>query len=541
MSFGTDIFSTMKTCLFLLILSSASIAAPVPLFDGVSFDGWEGNTKTVWRIREGVIVGGSLEGNPQNEFLSTRHSFKDFHLRLDYKIVGTEGFVNGGVQFRSKRIADPANEMSGYQADIGAGYSGSLYDESRRAKFLAQANKEVIARLEKTGEWNRYEVIAKGAQIELLLNGERTVIWVEREQGIAAEGLVALQIHGNCKAEISFRNLTIEELEVPMVPPQGEILSRFGNAQPSPTIGPFPDAKFTPQADDVIVFAGQENFVRMQALGDLEALLASGFKALDLRFRSMAWEADTVYEQWRELNFGGWTQQLSTVGATIVLAQFGQIEALDGTNRLGEFTATYHRLLDEFAGRTRKLVLISPMPFEKPLASHAPDLTQRNSDVEAYVNAVREIARQRGAVFVDLFGSLTTHPPEHRLTDNGMHLTPLGLTEVAKRLAATLGVNVELGADLSPVRAAIMQKNRLWFDCWRPANWSFVYGDRITSKYGNGAGEAPDLQRSFERQRPLVESADALIHRLARGEESFAARDAGAIPFRPGIPSLVAG
>ena len=198
--------------LFVLVTLHAApvLGAPAPLFDGTSFDGWEGDTNRTWRIRDGVILGGSLQGNPRNEFLATRKSFKNFHLRFDYKLVGTEGFVNGGMQFRSKRIANPPNEMSGYQADIGAGYSGCLYDESRRNKMLAMADTNLIARLEKPGDWNRYEVIARGAEIQLLLNGQRTAIWVERTESIDAEGLIALQIHGNCKAEIAFRNITIE-------------------------------------------------------------------------------------------------------------------------------------------------------------------------------------------------------------------------------------------------------------------------------------------------------------------------------------------
>src|SRR5688572_30022481 len=189
--------------LSILILSTAAQASPVPLWDGKSFDGWEGETNKVWWIRDGAIVGGSLQGNPQNEFLATRKAYKNFHLRFEYKLVGTEGFVNGGVQFRSKRIANPPNEMSGYQADIGAGYSGCLYDESRRNKMLAMADTNLVARVEKTGDWNRYEVIARGPEVELLLNGQRTATWVERGEGINADGLIALQIHGNCKAEIS--------------------------------------------------------------------------------------------------------------------------------------------------------------------------------------------------------------------------------------------------------------------------------------------------------------------------------------------------
>ncbi|MEQ2010205.1 MAG: DUF1080 domain-containing protein, partial [Limisphaerales bacterium] len=112
----------MKLLLSLTLAFTALLSASadhVPLFDGKTFAGWEGETNKVWRIRDGVIVGGSMDGNPRNEFLATHKSYKNFHLRFDYKLVGTQGFVNGGVQFRSKRIPNPPNEMSGYQADIG--------------------------------------------------------------------------------------------------------------------------------------------------------------------------------------------------------------------------------------------------------------------------------------------------------------------------------------------------------------------------------------------------------------------------------------
>ncbi len=501
------------------VISSAALAAPVPLWNDKSFDGWEGETNKVWRIRDGAIVGGSLEGNPRNEFLATRKSYKNFHLRFEYKLVGTEGFVNGGVQFRSKRIANPPNEMSGYQADIGAGYSGCLYDESRRNKMLAMADTNLVARVEKPGDWNRYEVIARGPEVQLILNGQRTATWVERAAGIEADGVIALQIHGDCKAEISFRNIFIEELSAPSGRTQAEVLRRIGDGQPALPLAPFPDATFLLRGNETIVLVGQENFVREQKAGELEAQLAFSFAEKAPRFRSMAWEADTVYEQWRDLNFGPWAGQIESAGATVVMAQFGQMEALDGVGRLAEFTAAYHRLLDQFATRTRRLVLISPMPFEKPLASHAPDLTQRNADVAAYANAVREIARQRGAVFVDLPAALAKRTSGRRLTENGIHLTPDGLREVAAAITRSLGAEVSASASFDPVRAAIVEKNRLWFDCWRPANWSFVYGDRMTQKFAQGDGKEPSLREVFERQKPLVEQADARVHALVRGQQ----------------------
>ncbi len=504
---------------FVLLIAIVN-ATPLPLFDGKSLAGWEGETKQVWRVRDGAIVGGSLEGNPRNEFLATRKSYRNFHLKLEYKLVGTEGFVNGGVQFRSKRISQPSNEMSGYQADIGAGNSGSLYDESRRKKTLATAEKELIAKVEKPGDWNSYEIVAIGPQIMLLINGQRTVSYSEREPGIETDGLIALQIHGNCKAEISFRNITIDLLPDPVVPSEPEILNRFAERQPNWTPRSFTQGKFSLEENEVIIFAGQENFIREQKSGELEALLASSFAAKRPRFRSMAWEGDTVYEQWRDLNFGSWTRQLETAGATIVVAQFGQIEALDGVGRLPEFSAAYHRLLDQFAARTRRLVLVSPMPFEKPTASHAPDISKRNSDVGTYANVMRDIAKQRGAVFVDLFTPLSKRRANSsRLTEDGLHLTADGLREVAHVFARQLGAEAKWSKELDPLRVAIVEKNRLWFDCWRPANWSFVYGDRVAQMYGKAGGSMPSLRENFENYKPLVTEADRQIHALTRGEK----------------------
>ncbi|MFB3903671.1 MAG: family 16 glycoside hydrolase [Acidobacteriota bacterium] len=182
-----------------------------PLFDGRTLDGWEGNLE-VWRVQDGVIIGGSLNGNARNEFLATTRSYGNFIIRLEYKLAGTEGFINSGVQFRSLRIPEPPTEMSGYQADIGSGHSGCLYDESRRNRFLARGTDEQITRLEKPGEWNSLEVRCDGPRIRILLNGEKTVDYTESDAAIEEKGLIALQIHGGSKAEVCFRRITIEEL-----------------------------------------------------------------------------------------------------------------------------------------------------------------------------------------------------------------------------------------------------------------------------------------------------------------------------------------
>ena len=300
-----------------------------------------------------------------------------------------------------------------------------------------------------------------------------------------------------------------------------EPMNRFAQGPLSePLRAPFAGGKFALGDGATVVFAGGTNFVREAKSGALESLLATRFAERAPRFRSMAVEADTVYEQARGLNFGTWTQQLDAAGATVVIAQFGQMEALDGRERLLEFTAAYHKLLDQFSARTQRLVLVSPMPFEKPPSPHVPDLTSRNSDVRAYTDAVREIAKQRGAVFVDLFAAVSEREADSpRLTDNGIHLTADGLTIVSAMIAKQLGVTAPVAAS-AELRGAIAAKNRLWAECWRPANWAFVYGDRNTQLFGSAAGGQPSLKEAFEQHRPLIAEADARIASLARGEKA---------------------
>ena len=200
--------------ILILVLTAFVSGSPqaTPLFDGKTLEGWEGDKEKVWRVVDGAIIGGSMQGNPRNEFLTSAKSYANFVLKLDYKIVGTEGFVNGGIQIRSRRISKPPNEMKGYQADIGAGMSGSLYDESRRNKMLVKADPELIKKTEKPGEWNSYEIRCEGLRVRLTLNGVQTVDYTETDATLEQDGLIGLQIHGNCKAEISFRNITIETL-----------------------------------------------------------------------------------------------------------------------------------------------------------------------------------------------------------------------------------------------------------------------------------------------------------------------------------------
>jgi len=269
---------------------------------------------------------------------------------------------------------------------------------------------------------------------------------------------------------------------------------------------------------DVVIFVGGTNLVRAQKAGYLESLLTKHFAAARPVFRDMAWEGDTVFQQgtvverWRRETFGDWDQQLQRVGATLIIAQFGQTESLDGPTGLREFVAAYDRLLDKFARQTDRIVLVSPTPFEKsdPLL---PDLSSRNGDLLLYVDAVGEIASRRGYRFVDAFRTVRSGRTR-RLTSNGMHVAPSRQQDVASAIAQQLGVVNRSWAGLEPLRQAVLRKHRLWFDYWRPANWKCLYGDDGERRFGRRSGDDLSFRDEWKKFPALIEQAEEHLWRL---------------------------
>lgn len=178
------------------------------IFDGKTLDGWEGNEK-FFRVADGAIIAGTLQEKiPRNEFLATKKEYEDFELRLQVKLVPATG--NAGIQFRTKRIPNH-HEVSGYQADVGQGWWGKLYDESRRNKILAGDDK--LGDKLKKEDWNDYVIRAEGKRIQLWVNGVQTVDYTEKDDNIDSKGIIAVQIHSGEPGEASYKNIRIKELK----------------------------------------------------------------------------------------------------------------------------------------------------------------------------------------------------------------------------------------------------------------------------------------------------------------------------------------
>jgi len=506
----------MKISVALILALLVSVvrlsAAPAPLFDGQTFTGWEGDIGSVWRIEDGALVAGSLEKRQaKNNFLASTRRYADFELTLHWKLEGAERSANAGVQFRSRRVPG-SHEVSGYQADIAVRYDGSLYDESRRKRMLAVPTPEVLARAQKPlGEWNVQRIRAEGPRIRIWLNGVETVDYTEIEAGIDTSGIIALQIHGGAPAIVRYKDIAIEELNP----------------------GVTRSSEFTLRSGDTVALVGGANFERTRFNAFLQTRLLAALGATPLRLRNLAWEGDTVFEQWRDVNFPGVAQQLEQVGATAVLVQFGQMESLGGAEKLPAFVQAYEKLLSQIEHTSRRVVLVSPLPFEHPRRALLPDLTRHNADAKRYTDAVRDLAARRGLPFVDLFTALAARPKDAPgLTDNGLHLNERGHEVVADEIARQLGVPYGPVASTAGLRAAALEFERLWFDASRPMNWDFLHGSHTNVPFSRSWQDGnqrifPDEMKDF---LPILDAAEANIARALAGEPAQRAERRGSTP-----------
>jgi len=182
----------------------------VPLFDGKTFDGWKGDLE-FWRIVDGAVMGGNLKEKVEiNQYLRTEKEYGDFELRLEFKLLGDAG-TNGGVDIRAAKRPN-SHEMDGYQADLGSGWWGCLYEHGRGRHILAGPEKDQRAKPVRLNQWNDYRIRCEGNRVQFWINGVQTVDYTEKNPDIPRKGIIALQVHGNLAMEAWYRKVRIKEL-----------------------------------------------------------------------------------------------------------------------------------------------------------------------------------------------------------------------------------------------------------------------------------------------------------------------------------------
>jgi len=223
------------------------------LFDGNTLAGWDGHPD-VWSVKDGAIVGETTTDRyPHtfpNTFLVCRGTeAKDFDLKLEIKVEKGGG---SGIQYRSS-TGNPASNaveqqnglraprwtMIGPQADFwypvdatAKSYSGQLYSQNDSRGIIAWrgqvvqslagkmpqlvgtiADRARLGASVKDGGWNQYMIIARGAVILHILNGQLMAALIDDDPASSnnVPGLFGLQVEGvPCK--VSFRNLWLKKI-----------------------------------------------------------------------------------------------------------------------------------------------------------------------------------------------------------------------------------------------------------------------------------------------------------------------------------------
>lgn len=189
----------------------------VTLFNGNNLDGWVGN-KQMYKVENGSIkVDPEAEGHGGNLF--TEKEYANFILRFEFQLtpganngLGIHAPLEGDAAYVGKEIqildntAEKWSDLEPYQ------YHGSVYGVIPAKRGF----------LKPVGEWNQQEVMVKGPEIKVILNG--TVILDANMLEASKDGSLDQKDHPGLQKEkghigflghgdvVSFKNIRIKEL-----------------------------------------------------------------------------------------------------------------------------------------------------------------------------------------------------------------------------------------------------------------------------------------------------------------------------------------
>jgi hypothetical protein len=308
------------------------------------------------------------------------------------------------------------------------------------------------------------------------------------------------------------------------------LLSTFCFLALSPTLAAQSPEKFEWRDGDRVVLIGDTLIERDQKYGYLEAIITSQNPDKTITFRNLGWSGDTVRGLSRA-RFGppseGWEHLKSHVLAlkpTVLIVGYGMAESFDGEHGLPSFISGYKALLDTFAPLKPRLVLLSPIRHED-LGRPLPNPAKHNASIEKYRDAIKAVAKDRQAWFVDLADQsqfLTLVDQLKPLTDDGIHVNAVGSWVLAIQAAGALGmrddhanatidgngtVTFETGVVVQGVK---IDKNGLRFEatvsvlplCRPPAGSPDVISPLLDPRVRVSGFEAADFHMSIDGKAP---------------------------------------
>ena len=287
----------------------------------------------------------------------------------------------------------------------------------------------------------------------------------------------------------------------------------------APEAAEVPTGPFEFKDGDDVVLLGSTVIEREQRYGWLETWLRLALADKNVTVRNLGWSGDTVFGHARSY-FGPPEEGLQRLSAhldmlkpDVVILCYGAEIAHERLGGMPAFLSGYRALLDLIREKSPgvRLIIATPPPMET-LPPPLPDQNDANKILSSLRDALAKFARSQNATFVDWFEAMGGLPKPGRaekpLTENGIHYTEEGYQKLAKALLE--GLKLKLPdvppTALEPLRKAVIAKDFLFFNRWRPQNETYLFGFR-KHEQGQNAKEIPMFD-------PLIANADKKLIEL---------------------------
>jgi hypothetical protein len=193
-------FSALITGLLALALTGCVTTPPsevgwVTLFDGTNLNNFNRVGDANWRLADGLVQADL--GGKSASYLVTKESYTDFQIRAEFWV---DSAANSGIFIR---LSDPEKitATNSYEVNI----FDLRPDPSYGTGGIPNVAPTAVP-LKAGGQWNLYEITAKGPQLTITLNGIRTV---DVRDTKFAKGPFALQYGGGV---VKFRKVQIRAI-----------------------------------------------------------------------------------------------------------------------------------------------------------------------------------------------------------------------------------------------------------------------------------------------------------------------------------------
>ena len=178
----------------------------VQLFNGKDLSGWVEAGKEKWTVDDGDIKGEAT--SKAYGYLVTGKDYKDFHLSIKFKCVGTG---NSGVFFHTDFKPGTPDITRGLQFEIDCRigqHTGGIYGDGRNWIVWPAPENELTVR---KGDWNEYTLKVEGNRYISRLNGILMVDFTDPSPK-SFDGPIALQLHSGGDGNMRFKDIWIRDL-----------------------------------------------------------------------------------------------------------------------------------------------------------------------------------------------------------------------------------------------------------------------------------------------------------------------------------------